>query len=182
MEIADLKQAAQGQWLAILAAHGIPQEALNGKHTQCPGCGGKDRFRFVGGPDGKWFCGQGGEVTGGDGFHLLQHTGMSKADSFKAVAQFLGIDDKPLSPEQRRAIQERKAAEEINRLDRAIQREAHILWQCAGNRVASRKLEQDRAFREARPEWRPYPSQPWAREIQAAQRLRKALGVRYGAA
>lgn len=67
-------------------------------------------------------------------------------------------------------------------LSKAIQREARILWQCAGGRVASRKLEQDRAFREARPEWRSCPSQPWAREIQAAQRLCKALGVRYGAA
>jgi putative DNA primase/helicase len=42
----DIHDEAQGRWLDILSAIGIPSSALNGKHCACPCCGGKDRFRF----------------------------------------------------------------------------------------------------------------------------------------
>lgn len=38
--------AARGKWKGILLHFGIPQEALSGRHTACPMCGGTDRFRF----------------------------------------------------------------------------------------------------------------------------------------
>lgn len=41
---AEVKLAARGRWLEILAAAGIPTEILDGKHHPCPkaGCGGID--------------------------------------------------------------------------------------------------------------------------------------------
>ena len=42
---AEVKQQANGKWPDILATLGVPVSA-NGKHGPCPGCGGKDRFRF----------------------------------------------------------------------------------------------------------------------------------------
>jgi putative DNA primase/helicase len=34
-------------WPRVLAQLGIPESALRNKHSPCPACGGKDRFRFV---------------------------------------------------------------------------------------------------------------------------------------
>lgn len=42
----DVRTVAQGRWMSILAALGMDERALSGKHTACPMCGGKDRFRF----------------------------------------------------------------------------------------------------------------------------------------
>lgn len=83
---------AAGQWDRILPALGIPHEALTKKHKPCPGCGGRDRFRYVGGERGEWFCGQGGVPTGGDGFNLLMHVhGWPFKEAARQVEQVLGI-------------------------------------------------------------------------------------------
>jgi hypothetical protein len=42
--VEQIKPAARGQWLSILAAAGIPADCLTGKNGPCPKCGGKDRF------------------------------------------------------------------------------------------------------------------------------------------
>jgi len=42
--VEQVKSAARGQWLSILAAAGIPADYLTGKNGPCPKCGGKDRF------------------------------------------------------------------------------------------------------------------------------------------
>jgi len=42
----DVRQIAQGRWKSILTALGADEKTLSGKHTACPLCGGKDRFRF----------------------------------------------------------------------------------------------------------------------------------------
>ncbi len=90
----DISQAAQGRWNSILAALGLPAESLIDRHGPCPGCGGKDRFRFDDKDgSGSWFCGGGGSPEHGDGFSLLQHThGWGPLESLRAVADVLGID------------------------------------------------------------------------------------------
>lgn len=66
-----IKRHAVGQWLDILAAAGIPREALTKKHKPCPMCGGSDRFSFKDREGrGTYVCNQ-CRPQGGDGFHLL---------------------------------------------------------------------------------------------------------------
>ena len=175
----EAKQTAAGRWPEILTAFGISPLALSGKHCPCPGCGGKDRFRYAGGDDGKFFCGQGGVVTGGDGFSLLEHVGYAKADALKAVAQYLGIANRPQSSRRYREIQKRQQQMQSAKLDTAIYHECHILMQTTGNRIASRQLKKNRKFRSARPEWHPHPDEAWERELLTAKRLTKALKRRY---
>lgn len=175
----EAKQAAAGRWPEILTAFGISALALSGKHCPCPGCGGKDRFRYAGGDNGKFFCGQGGVVTGGDGFSLLEHMGYAKADALKAVAQHLGIENQSLTRKQYREIQKRQQQMQSAKLDTAIYHECHILMQTTGNRIASHQLKKNRKFRAARPEWHPHPDEAWERELLAAKRLTKALRGRY---
>lgn len=42
----DWAEAARGRWRHILLAAGVDQKHLTGKHTECPVCGGTDRFRW----------------------------------------------------------------------------------------------------------------------------------------
>ena len=64
----DALVSAVGKWPSILASLGVPDSCLTGKHSPCPMCGGKDRFRMIS-PDGKmsWICNQCGS---GDGMDL----------------------------------------------------------------------------------------------------------------
>ncbi len=74
-DVRDVKAATNGRWAGVLAGFGANAALLRNHHGPCPGCGGKDRFRFddVGG-DGSFLCSQGGgEVLAGDGFSLLMH-------------------------------------------------------------------------------------------------------------
>lgn len=66
MQAADL---ARGRWPDLLAHFGIERHLLTGKHTACPSCGGRDRFRFDD-KDGRgtFYCSHCGS---GDGFQLL---------------------------------------------------------------------------------------------------------------
>lgn len=58
---------AHGKWRGILATLGVETRFLSGKHTACPMCGGKDRFRFDD-KEGKgtYFCSGCGAGTGID--------------------------------------------------------------------------------------------------------------------
>lgn len=60
-------QAAKGKWRGILLQLGVPSQALTGRHTSCPMCGGKDRFRFDN-QEGKgtWICNNCGAGSGID--------------------------------------------------------------------------------------------------------------------
>ncbi|WP_075087868.1 primase-helicase zinc-binding domain-containing protein [Verrucomicrobium spinosum] len=71
----DVRQAANGRWVDVLARFGVPTDLLTGKHCRCPGCGGRDRFRFDDRDgDGTFFCSQGGGGNlSGDGLMLLAH-------------------------------------------------------------------------------------------------------------
>lgn len=95
MTFDELKIMAVNQWPAIHAAFGIVVPSQSHiKHTPCPACGGKDRFRVTSRyqETGGWICSQGGDTTGGDGFGLIGHVmGYSPSDQLKAVAEHLGI-------------------------------------------------------------------------------------------
>lgn len=110
----ETKLAAQGQWREILAALGIEVPANPHKHGSCPGCGGRDRFRFDD-KDGKgtFICsGGGGEPIAGDGFQLLYHVrGWRFLEAARQVAGLLGIDpdtQQRLVPTQAEQISRRR--------------------------------------------------------------------------
>lgn len=57
--------AARGKWRGILLSLGVPENALTGRHTACPMCGGEDRFRFDDQDRrGTYICGQCGAGDG----------------------------------------------------------------------------------------------------------------------
>ena len=90
----EVSAAAKGQWKTLLPSLGVDAHALHGKHCACPGCGGKDRFRFDDKEgNGTFVCSQGGgELLAGDGFMLLEHVhGWTRAESFHAVRDALGM-------------------------------------------------------------------------------------------
>jgi putative DNA primase/helicase len=80
----DVMGLASGRWPNILAHFGADEATTSGKHSPCPMCGGKDRFRMIklDGP-ARWICNQCG---GGDGMDLLMN--MLGCD-FKAAAKKL---------------------------------------------------------------------------------------------
>ena len=89
----EIKKIARGRWVDILSRFGIYVKT-DGKHGPCPICGGKDRFRFDDKDgDGTWYCNQGHNgKNAGDGFSLIAYKqGISNADAFQEVAQFLGL-------------------------------------------------------------------------------------------
>lgn len=90
-----VKQAARGQWREILSTLEFDPMFLTGRHVPCPGCGGKDRFRFTNlGGDGMFICSQGtGVPLIGDGFELIKHAlGLPFPIVLRRVAQVLGLD------------------------------------------------------------------------------------------
>lgn len=77
------RDLAHGKWPAILGQF-LDERAINGRHTGCPMCGGKDRFRFDNKDGaGTWFCTNCGS---GDGFHLLE---MKNGWTFKEAAEYV---------------------------------------------------------------------------------------------
>jgi len=91
---ASVKAAATGRWPAILSDLGIPEATLRNRHGPCPGCGGRDRFRFDN-RDGRgtFICSKGGgEALAGDGFTLLAHCfGLSFTDALRRVGDLLHV-------------------------------------------------------------------------------------------
>jgi P4 family phage/plasmid primase-like protien len=92
-DIEFVRQAARGQWAQILSQlAGVDPELLDGKHNECPKCGGTDRFRFTNmKDDGSILCNQCGRT--GDGFaSLRQLTGKTFGQVLADVAEHLGIE------------------------------------------------------------------------------------------
>lgn len=84
------RDAAIGRWRGILSAFGIDPAHLTGKHTACPVCGGKDRFRFDD-KDGRgtFYCSGCGA---GDGFQLIERiTGWTFADTAREIERIVGM-------------------------------------------------------------------------------------------
>lgn len=89
-----VSEAARGRWPGILARLGVDSSSLEDRHGPCPGCGGRDRFRFDDRDgSGSWLCSQGGGGTvSGDGFALLEHVhGWDAKRQLKEVAALLGV-------------------------------------------------------------------------------------------
>ncbi len=94
----NVREAATGRWPGILAALGVDAGHLTGKHTACPVCGGKDRFRFDDkGGRGTFYCSHCGA---GDGFTLLQNLkGWAFRDAAREVEQLVGtVEAGPPAP------------------------------------------------------------------------------------
>ena len=82
---------ARIDWPAVLMQFGIPQSALRNKHGPCPGCGGKDCFRFDHAKrgNGSFYCNKFGA---GDGFGLLEHVyGWPFAEARKRIIEAAGL-------------------------------------------------------------------------------------------
>lgn len=79
---------AVGKWRGLLGQW-LDARALAGKHTKCPMCGGKDRFRMDDkGGRGTWICSHCGA---GDGIALLQNlNGWTFIEAAKYVDQNVG--------------------------------------------------------------------------------------------
>jgi putative DNA primase/helicase len=97
----QVKQYLEGgehRWTDVLIRLGIPQNALSGKHGPCPGCGGKDRFRYDNQEGtGSFICSQGnGDLLAGGGWVLLEHVyGWTFERALAEVAHVLGLTDSP---------------------------------------------------------------------------------------
>lgn len=95
LDFGAVRMAARGRWEYIHRALGIAlQTTSHRKHTPCPACGGRDRFRVL--PEyqemGSWFCSGGGSQQAGDGFALLNHAfNWDTYQQFAAVAELLGV-------------------------------------------------------------------------------------------
>ncbi len=88
--IHEVTHAAAGRWPSVLASLNIDVPDSPRKHTSCPACGGKDRFRFDDNGRGSHICGQCGA---GDGLDLIQK--VNNCDTTLAArlaADVLGID------------------------------------------------------------------------------------------
>ncbi|ASJ23707.1 DUF7146 domain-containing protein [Laribacter hongkongensis] len=94
LESATVMAAARHQWPAVLTRLGIADRHLKRQHGPCPGCGGRDRFRFDD-RDGRgtWICSGGGaDPLAGDGLALVRHVlGCGFAEALRLVAGALGI-------------------------------------------------------------------------------------------
>ena len=88
-DAAEVREAASGKWAAVLTALGVDGRLLVNRHGKCPGCGGKDRFRFDDQDgSGSFICSQGGGGNlSGDGVELLAH---AKQIEWKDAVQMLG--------------------------------------------------------------------------------------------
>lgn len=88
--IREVTHAAADRWPSVLAGLHINVSDSPRKHTACPACGGKDRFRFDDGGRGSFICNQCGA---GDGLDLIRK--VNKCDTTEAArlaADVLGID------------------------------------------------------------------------------------------
>lgn len=97
IDATEIKSRAIGNWKGIITALGVSPNYLTGKHSPCPLCGGKDRFRFSDyHGNGDYICNQCGN---GDGFSLLMAiNGYSFAEACEAVANLLGYDPTTFRP------------------------------------------------------------------------------------
>lgn len=99
----DIMEEARGRWASLLPRFGISPAHLTGKHSPCPLCGGRDRFRFDDrGGNGTYICNQCGA---GNGIRLVMlKTGLSFADAAAELRRYIPSSTKSVRRESRRAI------------------------------------------------------------------------------
>lgn len=178
---AEVRMAAAGKWAGIHGGLGISLKTTSSsKHTPCPACGGKDRFRVMGGyaENGRWICSGGGDKQQGDGFSLLGHVfGWDSLQQLQAVADYLGLSKASGSDRERlRAKAEKQIAqmaEDAKRKDEQARRDCQLLDSLAAleNAIEQRKRDQRTASGvDGR-----YVIQPSDIERKAAQTLNVAI-------
>lgn len=123
----NLRDIAQGRWRSILTVLGVDERTLSGKHTSCPLCGGKDRFRFDD-KDGRgtYFCSGCGA---GDGAQLAMGiTGLSFRDMAAEVERIAGTVKPTTAKPDRSDDDKLNALRRAYRESRPIERgdEAHV--------------------------------------------------------
>ncbi|WP_047708944.1 toprim domain-containing protein [Plesiomonas sp. ZOR0011] len=131
---------AAGNWLSILMQSGIAADYLTRKHGACPGCGGRDRFRFDD-KDGRgtFVCGGGGDPLAGDGFALLAHVhGWHPSEALRFAAGVLGLQSGVEAPARR--VQPPKAVQAPVDHSEAVRRVWHAAKPLAGDCAGSRYL------------------------------------------
>lgn len=97
--IAQLKELAQGRWVEILTAAGLPAELLADRRGRpCPKCGGRDRFAAlkdlenVGAVHCRHCFNSSTHPKPGDGIASLRWwLGVSSADAIQWLKSFLGL-------------------------------------------------------------------------------------------
>jgi hypothetical protein len=97
-DVAGLKNRARGGWVNLLSRFGVDAALLSNRHGPCPGCGGKDRFRFDDQEgNGTFICSQGGGGNlAGDGLTLLMHVkGWEWQRCVQEIAEALGLSPRP---------------------------------------------------------------------------------------
>lgn len=121
MDRLDVRTAAAGRWRSILAALGLDERTLSGKHCACPMCGGRDRFRFDD-RDGRgtYFCSGCGA---GDGVRLAMGvTGLSFREAAREIERLAGAVQ-PVAGKPDRSDEDKLAAlRRVWRESRPIQR------------------------------------------------------------
>ncbi len=99
LEKDEVKAAARGRWREIISTlAGIPAELLDGKHHECPKCGGKDRFRAFDdfAETGGVLCNQCFDHKNGDGLATIEHfAGWNFPTTLANIADYLGLRRKP---------------------------------------------------------------------------------------
>ena len=87
-----VRTLSRGRWETILGRLGYAVSTNPKEHTQCPVCGGKDRFKFDNvNQTGSYICSQGtGKEIAGDGLSLLiDHAGMTPQNAIASVTSVL---------------------------------------------------------------------------------------------
>ncbi len=88
--IREVTTSAAGRWPDVLSLAGITVPGSPRQHSECPACGGTDRFRFDDGGRGSHFCNQCGAGDGLDLVAKVNHCDTTEAA--RLVADVLGID------------------------------------------------------------------------------------------
>ena len=181
LNFAEVRIAASGKWEGIHRHLGVQLKTLSPtKHTPCPACGGRDRFRVL--PDypnsGRWICSGGGNQQMGDGFSLLGHVfGWSPQEQLKAVADYLGLSRATNADRDQLRQQAEKRAEQM-RLDALKKDEQERCDNLMLDRLAALENAIEQRRRDQRIASRVngrFVQKPSDDEIHAAHQLNKAV-------
>ncbi|EPS6939489.1 DUF927 domain-containing protein [Salmonella enterica subsp. enterica serovar Tennessee] len=136
--IREVTNTAANNWPFVLAGLHIDVPDSPRKHTACPACGGKDRFRFDDNGRGSFICSQCGA---GDGLDLIRN--VNKCDTTQAArmaADVLGIDYRATEQDETTACQRREQMKVEN------QRREHERQQKAAEEAEQRRATFIRLF------------------------------------
>ncbi|EBL3413407.1 DUF927 domain-containing protein [Salmonella enterica] len=130
--IREVTSTAADRWPFVLAGLHIDVPDSPRKHTGCPACGGKDRFRFDDNGRGSFICNQCGA---GDGLELIQRVKKCGAtEAAQMAADVLNIDYRAAVPESV-SVQKREQLE-AERQQRQHEREQRAAAEAEQRRAA----------------------------------------------